>query len=106
MTKCFNSIISNLDDNNSEKRGISMHILIHEPYSAKIPVLVVTPLRKERDSSLLWPAILISIAALLIVTLLPVQENSICPEARTFPCTLGGTNEFSPGTGSPACGGC
>ena len=55
------------------------------------------PLRQERGNSLLWPVILIGIAALLIAALLPVQESSICRGARNFPRTSGGTNEFSPG---------
>jgi hypothetical protein len=96
MTKLFNSIIPNHDDNYSEKRGISMQIL-NMTILSKNTGAGNTPLRQEREGSLLWPALLISIAALLVITA-PAsageQYMSGSPELSVY---LGGTNEFSPG---------
>lgn len=55
------------------------------------------PLRQERDKSLFWPAILISIAALLILTAPASAGEQYMSGSPDLSVYLGGTNEFSPG---------
>ena len=54
-------------------------------------------LRPERDSSLLWPLILISIAALLVAVSPASAGDQYMAGSPALSTYLGGTNEFSPG---------
>ena len=55
------------------------------------------PLRQERDKSLLWPVILIGIAALLTLTVPATAGEQYMSGSPVLSASLGGTNEFSPG---------
>jgi hypothetical protein len=55
------------------------------------------PLRQERESSLLWPVLLVGIAALLIVASPASAGTQYMSGSPELSATLGGTNEFSPG---------
>src|SRR5512136_2492034 len=81
---------------NTELRGIFMYVPTRNTFQ-KTTGSGRTLLSEERGTSLLWPAILISIAA-LVIAVSPVsageQYMSGSPELSAY---LGGTNEFSPG---------
>jgi len=55
------------------------------------------PLRQERESSLLWPLILIGIAALFIAATPASAGDQYMSGSPALSTYLGGTNEFSPG---------
>jgi hypothetical protein len=73
-----------------------MHILNMNP-SPKNTGSGNNPLRQERVNNLLWPVILIGIAALLIIATPASAGERYMSGSPELSAYLGGTNEYSPG---------